>query len=512
MKLFKHQEEGIAFLKKKGRAILADEMGLGKTRQAIIAIGDDYPVQAIVICPASLKINWKREILMVYPQAKVHTIESGKIETLKESEWTIVNYDMLPKYKDQILNMIAEGKLNAGIIDEAHYIKGNKTIRSKTTLEIVGNLTKVYALTGTPIMNRPIELFNLLKAIKHPLGRARTVYAKRYCGAYMKTIILKGGRILRFFDESGATHLEELREFTRDSILRRMKKDVLNLPPKIIQVQVVELSKESRKEYDEAFDRYVEWIANNPELGKSIDGIMDARHLVELIKLKQVCSRAKIARIVSDIRSAIDQDQKVIVFSQFTGTIMAIRDELMQQKRGTRYDDAKEPILSVTLTGQDGMDSRQRSVDMFQSGPAKVFIANIKAGGVGITLTAGTQVKFADMEWSPELHSQAEDRAHRIGQSGTVNIDYYIAADTIEEDIVDILEKKRAIISELMNGGNSERWAKEMQRIQGIENEEERSAAYEALSREMAKESKGQSLSMASEFLERMKEKLHIHN
>lgn len=519
--LFKHQEEGIEFLKKTPRAILADEMGLGKTRQAIIAAGEEVPSgeAILVICPASLKINWEREVKMVFPDHDVHTVQSGPETTLPDARWIIINYDMLPKYKEQILLRIAERKVSAAIIDEAHYIKGKGTIRATTTLDIVLQLERVYALTGTPIMNRPIELFNLLKAIKHPLGRARTVYAKRYCGAYMKTIIKKNGMVIRFFDDKGATHLEELREFTKGSILRRLKKNVLDLPPKIISVQITDLSRESRKEYDNAFDNYVEWLTNNPDPDKDLEGIMDARHLVELMKLKQVCSRAKIDRIVSDIRSAVDQGQKVIVFSQFTGTIMKIKEELAQSKRGSRYDDAKEPILAVTLTGQDDMHARQEAVDLFQGGmngmafeegPAKVFIANIKAGGVGITLTSASIVMFADMEWSPELHSQAEDRAHRIGQNGVVNVYYYIAADTIEEDIVDILERKRAIIKELMDGDASHRWAAEMERIAGLESEEERDKAMEVLAKEMGSASKGSGLSMASEFLGRMKKRLGI--
>lgn len=513
MKLFQHQIEGIEFLKQTKRAILADEMGLGKTRQAIMAARESDSKGIIIVCPASLKINWEREVKMVYPEEEINTVQSGPEETLPSVPWTVINYDMLPKYKEQILRLIAEGKIDAAIIDEAHYIKGKKTIRATTTLDIVSAIEKVYALTGTPIMNRPIELFNLLKAIKHPLGRARTVFSKRYCGAYLKTIIKKNGQIIRFFDEGGATHLEELREFTKGSILRRLKKDVLDLPAKIISVQVTDLSRDARKEYDTAFDNYVEWITNNPDAEKNVENIMDARHLVELMKLKQVCSRAKLERIVSDIRSAVDGGQKVIVFSQFTGTIMALKEELAQSKRGSRYDDAKEPILAVMLTGQDDMHARQKAVDAFQNhDDTKVFIANIKAGGVGITLTAASIVMFADMEWSPELHSQAEDRAHRIGQEGTVNVYYYIAADTIEEDIVDILERKRAIIKELMDGDASHRWAKEMERIQTIEDEDERASAYEALTAEMGKATKGQNLSMAAEFLGRMKARLHIHS
>lgn len=449
--LFEHQKEGIAFLREKPRAILADEMGLGKTRQAIVATGNEPGI--LVVCPASLKINWRREILHVHKGADVHLVESGPEETLPAAQWLIINYDMLPKYKEQILAMVADGRLTTAVIDEAHYIKGKKTIRATTTLEIVEGMERVYALTGTPIMNRPIELFNLLRAIKHPLGKNRTFYGKRYCGAYLKQIFLKTGRVIRFWDETGATRLPELRELTKDAILRRTKEEVLDLPDKIISVQICEFDKEGKREYDNAWDNYLAWIEANPQEGKSIENVLSAQHLVELTKLKQVGSRAKIGRIVSDIRNAVEQGEKVIVFSQYTGTIDRIAEQLREVAKATRYADAKEPIGYVTLTGQHSAQERQDAVDRFQNDPeTKVFISNIKAGGVGITLTAASIVMFADMDWSPEIHSQAEDRAHRIGQGGTVNVYYYILADTIEEDIVDILERKKGIIKAVMDG------------------------------------------------------------
>lgn len=446
MELFEHQKEGIAFLKNTPRSILADEMGLGKTRQAIVATRESAAGVILVVCPASLKINWEREIRMVYLDDAVDVIASGPERTIESAGWVVVNYDMLHKYREQILAMAATGQIGAAIVDEAHYIKGKKTLRAQATLEIVDRIDRVILLTGTPIMNRPIELFNLLKAVKHPLSRARTVYAKRYCGAYLKTIIRRGGRILRFMDESGATRLPELREMIKPVFLRRMKKDVLDLPEKIISIRVNEMTEEWQRAYDTALDRYVDWVANHPTEGKNLENILTAQHLVELSKLKQVCSQAKVAQIAEDIKDAVEADEKVIVFSQFTATIEAVRDAVR-----------KEGIGVVTLTGQDKMDARQASVDRFEKDPdTKVFVLNIKAGGVGLNLTAASIVMFADMDWSPEIHNQAEDRAHRIGQEGTVNVYYYVLKGTIEEDIVDILGRKKEIIRSVMQGSKLE--------------------------------------------------------
>lgn len=499
---FKHQEEGIAFLKEKKKVILADEMGLGKSYQALVAAGDGTKAATLIVCPASLKINWEREVKMVYPEDVIQTIQSGPEQAIGyDASWIIINYDLLEKYANQLIAMKEAGQIDSAIVDEAHYIKNDKAERSKATLRVIEELEHIYMLTGTPVMNRPMELFNLLKAIEHPLSRAKTTFAKRYCGAFLKTIRLKSGKTVRFLDTTGSSHLEELREFTKDVILRRTKREVLDLPEKIISVQMCQLTKEGKKEYDNAFDDYVEFISNNPDLDRDIGNILDAKHLIELTKLKQVCSRAKLDRMVADIENAVEQDEKVIVFSQFTGTINRLVVDL-----------AKQGIKSVMLTGQSSSEERQQAVDDFQNdSDTKVFIGNIKAAGVGITLTRASIVMFADMEWSPELHSQAEDRAHRIGQEGTVNIYYYILEDTIEEDIVDLLEQKRSIIKEIMDGPAGERWAKEMERIASLPlGEAERDAAYEKLQKEMERTASSNK-SMAAAFLDRMKDKMGIN-
>jgi len=183
---------------------------------------------------------------------------------------------------------------------------------------------------------------------------------------------------------------------------------------------------------------------------RNIDNIIMARHLVEIQKLKQVASRWKVARIVEDTRNAVEQGEKVIIFSQYTETIKMIAGEL---RTGSKINPA---IKTVTLTGADDMNERQLAVDSFQnSDDTKVFVANRKAGGVGLNLTAASSVMFADLDWTPETHRQAEDRAHRIGQSGMVNVYYYVAIGTIEEDIVSVLNKKKNVMDQILEGGKN---------------------------------------------------------
>lgn len=465
MELFQHQKLGIEFLKKNKKAILADSMGMGKTRQAIMAAGESSNRGIVIVCPASLKINWEREIHMIYPEDRVIIVNSGKathnagIEK-PEGVWTVINYELLPKYIETFKTWIENGYIETIIIDEAHYIKGKATIRTKATLELAEKASRVYLLTGTPVLNRPIELFNMLKAIGHPLGKVRSIFVKKFCGGQPKTIIrdLYNGKTFFvspkqsyafrqpqykkyfFIDETGATHIEELRGYVKDFMLRREKNEVLDLPEKIITEVECELESEHRRKYDNAWDEYIAWIEAHPDASRNVENIKSAQQLVEIGKLKQICSIAKIKRISADMENTVEQGNKIIVFSQYTNTIAAIAEKMRENKIGY-----------ATLTGQNNMEERQQAVDDFQTkDEVKVFIANIKAGGIGINLTAASIVIFADMDWSPEINNQAMDRAHRIGQTGTVNVYFYLLNDTIEKDIMEILKQKTVIIKDIM--------------------------------------------------------------
>lgn len=446
---FKHQLEGIEFLKQKRKAILADQMGLGKTMQAIIAAGNAGN-KTLVLCPASLKTNWAREIIEVNDHANIVIVNGSKaldhnVSAISNKKWLILNYDIA--HKEENRKLISEFKPDTVILDEAHYIKSPKTKRTKATLDMVKSAANVYLLTGTPILNRPEELFTLLKAINHPLGQDWYKFVFRFCGAFWRETSRA-----RFLDTGGATNLLELQTKIKDSYLRRTK-DILgtDLPEKIITNLQVEISAADWKKYSEAWDAYLDYLRTNPvvfedmndrERLEKMENIMLARHLIELNKLKQVTSLAKIDRIVEDAENIVEQGEKIIIFTQYTETLRRIREEFSKRK-----------IIAVTLSGEDDARSRQLSIDAFQNNPnVKIFIGNIKAAGVGITLTQASTVIFADTEWTPALHEQAEDRAHRIGQKKLVNIYYYIAKNTIEEEIIDLLGKKNQIINSILDG------------------------------------------------------------
>jgi SWI/SNF-related matrix-associated actin-dependent regulator 1 of chromatin subfamily A len=369
----------------------------------------------------------------------------------------VANYDII--HRKESWEYLKLFPFETAILDEAHYIKSSKSKRTKVAIELTKRARQVYLLTGTPLLNRPEELFTLLQAIGHPLGVSWYNFVLRYCGAYWRNThkmkfdpVTGQQKEIQFLDISGATNLQELHERIKPFYLRRTK-EILGdkLPAKIITNIPVELDKSARAAYARTWDDYLVYLDNNPvlfsdltkeEKQEKIDNILMTRHLVELQKLKQVVSLAKIPTIIEEVKNTVEQGEKVIIFTQYTQTLRDLREQCR-----------KEGITAVTLSGEDDAVARQLSIDSFQKyDQVKVFIGNIKAAGVGITLTQASTVMFADMEWTPALHEQAEDRAHRIGQSKQVNVHYYVAKETIEEDIIELLGKKSQIIARILEG------------------------------------------------------------
>lgn len=441
MKLFKHQEEGIKFLQERSKAILADEMGLGKTVQAIFASSG----KTVIICPATLKLTpWAEEIAEQIPESNIVVINGKKQEIYKKGtrQFFIINYDVLDKYKNFILANFPD----TVILDEAHYIKNTSSKRSKTAIKICEEAKNVYLLTGTPVANRPIEYFNLLKAIDHPLARNYYGYAKKYCGAYLREL-----RGHKFLDTSGATNLIELHDKTQWSVLRRTKAEVLDLPPKIRAIVPLEMPKEYKTQYMTAWDNFWQNFNDNTKLedfktvkeyNKKISNINLAKQMIEIQKCLQIVSLAKMDRIEQDIINIVEQGNKAIIFTRYRETIKQIRQRLEKNK-----------ISNVSIDGETSQEHRKDAVKLFQEDDRiKIFVGNLMACAVGITLTKATIVIFADLYWDVTIHDQAEDRAHRIGQNGTVNIYYYAMKNTIDDRIIQILTEKRKIINQVING------------------------------------------------------------
>ena len=419
-----HQKDAIEKLAGSKRFILADDMGLGKTTSTIIAALETNVQKILIICPASLKINWQREI-QNYTDRSVYIAEGKNFST--EHDFVIVNYDILKNFydlKDSKNSQITLSNFELIIIDEAHYIQNGQAQRTKLVNSFSKNAKYLWLLTGTPMTSRPMNYFNLLNLIESPVAQNWMAYAIRYCQGYQ---FMAGKR--KIWNTSGASNLEELRDRTSKQVLRRLKTEVLDLPDKIITPVYLKLKS---KEYVEVVGEYFDWYNTKKEESKSL-----TIQFNKLMKVRQIIANEKIKSTIELAQNIIDQDKKVIIFTNFTDTLQQIHQHFGKQ--------------SVYLDGSCSKPHRQHAVDEFQENDKiKVFVGNLKAAGVGITLTAVEACIMNDLSFVPSDHQQAEDRAYRYGQKNSVSVYYPIFENTIEGVIYDILSNKKNIIDTVM--------------------------------------------------------------
>lgn len=417
-----HQKLAIEKLVANERFILADDMGLGKTTSTVIASLESGSKKILVICPASLKINWYREI-QNYTDRSISIVEGKKWES---ADFVIVNYDIIKNFHDSenVENsVIVKENFDLVIIDEAHYIQNKKAARTQLCNDVANKIGKVWLLTGTPLTSRPINYFNLLELVDSPVAQNWMAYVRRYCDGFQ---FRAGNR--KIWNVNGSSNLEELRDRTQHTILRRLKEEILDLPDKIITPIYLDLKSDT---YKALMGEYFDWYRNNEE-SKSL-----ALQFSKLMKVRQIISQEKIKNTIEIANSSIDQEKKVIIFTNFTDTLNQFVDYFKKD--------------CVYLDGSCSKNQRQESVDRFQNDDkVKVFVGNLKAAGVGITLTAAEVVIMNDLSFVPSDHSQAEDRAYRIGQNKGVSIYYPIFENTIEGKIYDILSRKKNIFETVM--------------------------------------------------------------
>jgi SWI/SNF-related matrix-associated actin-dependent regulator 1 of chromatin subfamily A len=406
-----HQKIAIEKLLANDRFILADDMGLGKTTSTIIASLESQSKKILIICPASLKINWQREI-EIYSNKKTLIVEGGKWGST--FDFYIINYDIIKNYHtigepeigEQKNTQISDTNFDLAIVDEAHYISNTTAQRTKLINDILSKIPKVWLLTGTPMTSRPINYFNLLRIVNSNVTLDWSSYVRRYCGGYQFTV---NGR--KIWNTGGATNLEELRLKTKNTILRRLKTDVLDLPDKIISPVFLTLSS---TEYDSGLEEFIQ-IAQENKNKESLSVTIN-----RLMKIRKIISEQKVDYTCEIIDRCLEQGKKVIVFTNFT-----------------------------------------MALDMLHK--IKIFISNIVAGGVGITLTEAEVVIMNDLSFVPAHHSQAEDRAFRYGQKKNVVVYYPIFENTIEKIVYNILQKKKNIIDQVMGDGDfSENFAQSL--------------------------------------------------
>ena len=425
-----HQKEAIEKLAGSRRFILADDMGLGKTTATIIAALETGAKKILIICPASLKINWQREIEN-YTDRPVYIGEGKKFST--ESDFVIVNYDILKNFhdmKDKNKSLLNQSDFELVILDEAHMISNPQAQRTKIINHYVKDVKRVWLLTGTPMTSRPMNYYNLLNIIESPVAQNWMAYAIRYCQGYQFTA---GNR--KVWNVTGASNLEELRDRTSKQILRRLKEDVLDLPDKIISPVYLRLKS---KEYEELMGEYYSWVDNKKEESSSL-----TIQFSKLMSVRKVIANEKTKQTIEFVENIIEQGKKVIIFTNFTDTLQTIYQHFGKQ--------------AVYLDGSCSKPHRQHAVDEFQDNEKiRVFVGNLKAAGVGLTLTAAEVVIMNDLSFVPAEHAQAEDRAYRYGQKSNVLVYYPLYENTIEGAIYDILNRKKQIIRTVMGDEHPE--------------------------------------------------------
>ena len=409
------------------------------TTSAVIGALESGAKKILIVCPASLKINWEREIKN-YSDRRVLIVEGRKWGST--FDFYIINYDIIKNYHttdksedSDDYKLLVNEKFDLAIVDEAHYISNNTANRTRLLNDVLEQIPKVWLMTGTPMTSRPINYFNLLKIVESPLTLNWQTYVRRYCKGFQFTV---GNR--KVWNTSGASNLDELRERTKNLVLRRMKTDILDLPEKIVTPIFIDLESRMYKEEMDDFVRISKDNRDKETLSVTLNRLMKVRQLISYEKIPYTCEL---------IDKCLEQGKKVIILTNFTMSLDMLHEKYKKN--------------SVTLDGRMSKDRRQESVDRFQNeDKIKIFIGNIKAAGVGITLTAAEVVIMNDLSFVPADHSQGEDRAYRYGQKNSVLVYYPVFGNTVETIIYNILQKKKNVIDQVMGDGEySESFSKD---------------------------------------------------
>lgn len=431
--LLPFQRAGVAYALRAKRTFIADEMGLGKTVQAIATLQASNAFPALIVAPAALKMNWEREVKKWIPNRTVEIL-TGTTPRTTTADVIVINYDILHAWAESFSG------LKGLVLDESHYIKNATTRRAKAAIELSDAIAEdgtVLCLSGTPVLNNATELIPQLRVI----GRLKDFggnkeFRRRY---------------------GYGTNLTELNRKLRSTCyVRRRKSEVLTeLPAKRWSNIYVEGDAEAMREYRDAEANLVAYLANKAREFALESGASDAEantagweammrakaaeHLVAVTNLKKLAAKAKMKAAEEWIDDFLESGKKLVAFGWHRATVDMVAEK-----------------FADGIKVQGGMDdaARQASVDAFQTDDEqKVIACSIKAAGVGLTLTAASDVLFLEQGWTPADMEQAADRCHRIGQTDSVTAWNLLCADTIDEYISDLIAEKRALVDAATEGG-----------------------------------------------------------
>ena len=453
-KLLGYQRAGVAYASHARRVFIADEMGLGKTIQAMATLeslhllsetedtAPCYP--AVVVCPSSLVLNWKKEYNRFFPERIVEVVKDRKtIPMFGTYDVVVVGYPNITAWEKQLCNH------NSYVFDESHYCKSPDAQRTKSAKKMTksNKSAVVLCLTGTPVTNRPAEYAPQLDILGQldKFGGLWGFY-RRYCGAHKD----KWGQ----WHLEGHSNLEELNEKLRSiCYIRRTKDQVMSdLPPVVHAPITVEGSPAVMKEYVKAQADIVAYLIERAkqiakELGLPIGAAaVSARlkaeaneHLVKMSVLRKIAARAKMPVVEEWIKERVDQGRKVVVAAHHRDIV----DEITNRFGGLKI--------------QGGMDvndveDAKHKFQTLSCDQAPVIVLSIQAAKTGHTLTASQEVLFVELPWTPADVDQTYSRCHRLGQLGSVTSTYMMTSGTIDEDIYALIEQKRKIVNVATEG------------------------------------------------------------
>lgn len=422
--LLPFQAGGVRYILERRRLLVADEQGLGKTVQALAAIQADDAFPAVVVCPASLKLNWLQEAHAWLPDRTARVL-CGRGDRDYDADVLILNYEILGAHVDALIARAPA----ALILDEAHYCKDPRARRTKEAQRLSDALDDDalrLLLTGTPVVNRTRELVSQLRII----GRladfgSGEAFARRFATAQAQ-------RRMHW-------HLRSV------GYLRRLKADVLpQLPAKRRAAVPVPIANAS--DYHQAERSFLSWLAeryaDSDELLERIDSATRAQALVKINALRQLVGHGKADAAIEWISDFLHSGEKLVVFAEHRTVQRALVDHFG---------------AAVHVLGDDDADARHSAVTRFQdpAGP-RLCIASLKVASHGLTLTAAANVAFVELGWTPAAHDQAEDRCHRIGQNDSVTAWYLMAPDTIDDRMAALIEHKRAEVDAITDGRDAD--------------------------------------------------------
>jgi len=408
MKLFPHQQEAKLFLLSRRRAILADQPRVGKTLPTAAAALENLP--ALIVCPAIAKTVWEAAFNKLAPNVSVHVVNGKKDAGQPNSaDVTIINYDVLQYGVTQV------DKYNALVLDECHRIKNPKAARTKAAMLAMKKIDCVYALSGTPIPNRPIELWPIL----HGLGIYRGGWFD-FAARYAKMWSAPWG-----LDTSGASNLPELKAMMKPHVLRRKKEDIFK-DYKEPQVSLITFDLPNDKR-EQSFD--ADALVANPNALMAFEGLAEIMREAGMRKVQYA------ADFIDDLLQA---NEPVVVFAHHKDVVQALQDELKTHK----------PVIVV---GDTTRLKRDMAIEAFQAGKTKCIIGNIAAMSEGVDLSAADTIVFVECTWSTSALEQASSRVENITKNGIAPVIYILTIKaSLDHNVLAKVLKKLNVVNQII--------------------------------------------------------------